>query len=261
MAIVLSSGHFANRPLRECTLREHILRERTLCEPTISRTHTLRTNTSRTDTLWRDRILLFLFLQKSVKKFFTSKLPNTHIKMFLITPGFQNIFFTIFRWFCTLQNESCKSWIWRSLHCDFASGFASQSLPLIWGPSAECWVVKYVGDLTKRVEDLVTSGGTRQLVEEELLWRNGISEAWDGFLFASDIDNSRDDSEQLHSGVMLWAADAMSLILEPFRLIVKSLEPSRLLLKVVEPQGLWNSSFSSSRVFNLSIKWSGVVCG
>ena len=35
--------------------------------------------------------------------------------------------------------------------------------------SAECVAVEHVGDLTKKVEDLVTSGGTRQLVEEEIL--------------------------------------------------------------------------------------------
>ena len=95
-----ANAHFANRPLREQTLLERTLRERTLCEQTTSRTETLR----------RDRIPLFLFLQKSVKKFFTSKLLNTHSKMFLMTPGFQNIFFTIFRWLCTLQNGSCISY-------------------------------------------------------------------------------------------------------------------------------------------------------
>ena len=32
---------------------------------------------------------------------------------------------------------------------------------------AECWAVFCVGDLTSEVADLVSSGGTKQLVEEE----------------------------------------------------------------------------------------------
>ena len=39
------------------------------------------------------------------------------------------------------------------------------------------------------VEDLVTSGVTQQLIEEEITGRNGISKSLDGFFIASDTDN------------------------------------------------------------------------
>ena len=57
--------------------------------------------------------------------------------------------------------------------------------------------MEYVGDLTLEVEDLVTSGGTRQLVEEEISGRDGNSASLDVFCIASDIDNG-----VIYSGVI-----------------------------------------------------------
>ena len=59
---------------------------------------------------------IFIMLQKLSKNFLNPNCPIPIQKCSSSLQDSKTYFFTIFRWLCTLQNVSCKSYLWSSLH-------------------------------------------------------------------------------------------------------------------------------------------------